>query len=84
MCAGRDRCTIQVKNFLAERVQELEAPDGFAGELSSLQGNVSILQGDNATLEEHASRASRQVQELQDQVCDTCLPLACDLDLEIF
>lgn len=57
-----------MKNFLAERVQELEAPDGFAKELGVLQGTLSILQGEKATLEEEASSSKKQVQVLQQEV----------------
>jgi len=59
---------LQVKNFLAERVQELEAPEGFPTELTHLQSQLTMVSVDKATLEEVSRHAEEQVKILQEQV----------------
>ena len=58
---------MQVKNFLAERVQQLESPDGFESEMETIKTQLTILQGENATFAEESTRSASLVKELQDQ-----------------
>ena len=59
---------VQVKNFLAERVQQLESPDGFESEMATIKTQLTILEGENATFAEESARSAKLVRELQDQV----------------
>jgi len=60
---------VQVKNFLAERVQQLETPNGFESEMESIKMQLQLLEGENATSKEESARAAKLVRDLQDQVC---------------
>ena len=64
----QQKIDLEVKNFLAERVQQLEQPDGFTLELATLQGQVAMLKGDNVDLEESAAKAAKQASVLRHQV----------------
>lgn len=60
---------VQVKNFLAERVQQLETPNGFESEMESIKMQLQLLEGENATSKEESARAAKLVMDLQDQAC---------------
>lgn len=62
------RIDLEVKNFLAERVRQLEEPEGFATELATLQGKVTHLSGENANLEETTQKATQEASRLRQQV----------------